>query len=169
MRKGSGRLDVFTYKEGLLASAAHDLHFVLDDLSATLEGEVVRAEIPLAGLRLIGPVEGGVTHPERYDPGKRAEVERTMNEQVLRTSKHPVARFAGRAVANGAGFGVDGTLELAGQQALLRFDLVTAGPGEYRGHFEIHPTRWGIAPYKALLGAIRLKDLIRIELALREA
>jgi len=29
--------------------------------------------------------------------------------------------------------------------------------------FEIQPSQWGIAQYKALLGAIRLKDVVRIE------
>jgi hypothetical protein len=32
----------------------------------------------------------------------------------------------------------------------------------------MQPTRWGIAPYRAMLGAIKLKDVVRIEAVLEE-
>jgi hypothetical protein len=167
MRRGSGRLDVFTFTEGLLSRAGHDLHFRLGELPVTLEGEDVRAELPLDRLLLVGPVEDGVTNPEAYDAGKRAEVERTMREEVLRLGAHPTARFTGRAVASADGFVVKGQLDLQGTSAPLTFAVRSEG-GAHRGRFELHPTRWGIAPHRAMLGALRVKDLVRIDLEVRE-
>jgi hypothetical protein len=168
MRRGTGRLEVFTFKEGLLARAAHDLQFTLERFPAVLEGEEVRADIPLAELHVVGPVEHGVAHPERFDFDKRAEIERAMRDDVLRAGLHPTARFAGRAVAGLDGLVVKGTLALAGTSAPLAFAVTRDESRGHRARFELHPSHWGIAPYRALLGAIRLKDLVRIELALRE-
>src|SRR4051812_24235748 len=106
MRQGTGRVDVFTFKEGLLARAAHDLHFVLEAFPVVLDGEEVRAELPMDQLRVLGPVENGVTG--RYDDDQRAQVERALDVEVLRLAEHPTARFVGRAVASADGFTVEG-------------------------------------------------------------
>ena len=90
-----------------------------------------------------------------------------MHAEVLHSARYPTARFTGRAIAEGAGFHVDGQLELAGRTTTLSFDVRRDGD-VYRARFEIPPSRWGIQPYKALLGAIKLKDSVRIELALTE-
>ncbi len=112
-------------------------------------------------------MENGVLQANQYDAGKRGDVEKAMHGEVLRTKQHPKALFVGTASPNGPGFKVQGQLELAGQQAPLQFDVVNEG-GTYRAAFEIKPSQFGIAQYKALLGAIRLKDVVRIELALQE-
>jgi hypothetical protein len=168
MRKAKGTIRVFTFKDGLLARAAHDLQIRLEQFDIGLEGEAVTAELQLKSLLVDGPVEGGVVRPEQYDAGKRADVEKAMHGEVLHTAKNPTARFTGKAVPAGDGFAVSGDLQLAGQTAPLSFDVKKDG-ASYRSQFEIQPSRWGIAQYKALLGAIRVKDVVRIELALTDA
>jgi hypothetical protein len=161
MRHAKGTMDVFTYKEGLLARAAHDLKLSLADVDVTLDGETVRGEFPLRNLSLVGAVEDGVVRP--YDADKRAEVERAMNDDILQTARNPTAVFTGRAVPSGEGFAVDGALQLAGREAPLAFTVRKEG-GQYRAELELQPSRWGIPQYRAMLGAIRLKDLVRIVL-----
>jgi len=61
VRRAQGSIAVFTFKDGLLARAAHDLAFRLDELEATLDAaETVTATIPLRALAVVGPVENGV-------------------------------------------------------------------------------------------------------------
>jgi len=167
MRTAKGTISVFTFKDGILARAAHDLALRMEHFELALDGDHVTAVMPLEGLRVVGPVEGGVARPERYDANQRAEIERNMRAEVLRIAHDPTARFAGRAIAAGDGFHVDGQLELAGRTATLSFDVRRDGD-VYRARFEMPPSRWGIQPYKALLGAIKLKDNVRVELALTE-
>jgi len=167
MRRAVGRLDVFTFKAGVLALAAHDLHLRLEGFEATLEGEAVEAAFPLERLRLLGPVHNGVTQPDRYDVRQVAEVERAMREEILRVREHPVAQVRGRAAPRAGGWEVTGELELAGARAPVALVLAPEA-GEYRGTVELHPSRWGIPEYRALLGAIRLQDRVRVEIALRE-
>jgi hypothetical protein len=168
MRRAKGTIRVFTFKEGLLSAVAHDLQLRLENFEITLDGEAVGGEFQLRTLTLEGPVENGVVQPERYDAGKRADVHKAMNGDILHTDQHPTARFTGRAVPSGEGYTVSGELELAGRAAPLAFEVVREG-GEYRGDFAIKPSQWGIAQYKAMLGAIRLKDQVRVAFALTDA
>jgi YceI-like domain len=168
MRRAKGTIQVFTFKEGLLSAVAHDLQLQLEKFDITLDGDSVRAEFPLQSLSLVGPVENGVVQPEKYDAGKRADVHKAMNEDILRTSQHPTARFSGRATPRGEGYSVSGELELAGQKGPLSFDVAKQA-GSYSGEFEIQPSRWGVEQYKAALGTIRLKDQVKVRFALTEA
>ena len=168
MRRAKGQIQVFTFKDGVLARMAHDLRIRLERFEITLDGEAVTGEFDLKTLFVDGPMRDGALQADEYDAGKRAEVEKAMHGEVLHTDKHATARFSGKAAPQGDGFKVSGQLELAGKSAPLSFDVRSDG-GQYRAEFEIQPTQWGIAQYKALLGAIRLKDVVRIELALSDA
>ena len=167
MRQAQGTIEVFTFKEGLLARAAHDLALRFEEFAVALDGEAVSAHFPLRALKVMGPVEGGAIRADLYDAGQRREVEQAMHGQVLLSARHPSARFIGRAIASPIGFEVSGRLELVGQSAPLDFSVQREGD-LYRARFEIQPSRWGIAPYKALFGAIKLKDLVRVELRLAD-
>jgi hypothetical protein len=168
MRRAKGTIRVFTFKEGLLSAVAHDLQIRLESFDVTLEGEVVNANFQLKSLTLEGPVENGVVKPDQYDAGKRADVHKAINQDILHTDQHPTARFTGRAVPRGEGYDVSGELELLGKKVPLAFPVTKQG-GEYRGEFEIKPSAWGVPQYKAMLGAIRLKDQVRIAFALTDA
>ena len=167
MRRGHGSLQIFTFKEGVLSAVAHDLRIRLDAFDASLEGNAVKAEFELGALRVEEPMVDGTLRASDYDAGKRAEVEKAMHADVLRTHKHPKATFTGTATPEGDGFRVSGELDLAGKRAPLGFG-VTLRDGAYTAAFELAPSRWSIAQYKALLGAIRLKDVVRVELVLTE-
>jgi len=168
MRRAQGTIHIYTFKDGMLSAVAHDLRVRLEQFVITLEGDAVNAEFDLKSLFLDGPVRDGVVHPEDYDASKRADVEKAMHGDVLHTDKHPKARFAGRASPKGEGFSITGDLELAGKTAPLAFEVGRAG-STYHADVELVPSRWGIAQYKALLGAIRLKDVLRVEVALTDA
>ena len=167
MRQARGTIEVFTFKDGLLARAAHDLALRFDEFDVVLDAETVTAHFPLRALKVTGPVEGGALRADLFDPDRRREIEQTMHDRVLLSARHPSARFSGRASPSANGYEVSGQLELAGRSAPLAFSVQREGD-RYRARFEIQPSRWGIAPYKALFGAIKLKDLVRVELALGE-
>ena len=167
MRRAIGTIQVFTFKEGMLSAVAHDLRVRLQTFEITLDGSAVNAEFDLKSLLVEGPMQHGVLQAEQYDAGKRADVAKAMHGEVLHTDKHPKATFSGSAVPSGEGFHVSGQLQLAGNSQPLSFDVRHDG-GTYRSEFELQLSRWGISQYKALLGAIKLKDVVKVELALTE-
>jgi polyisoprenoid-binding protein YceI len=113
-------------------------------------------------------MQHGVLQAEQYDAGRRADVAKAMHGEVLHTGKHPKAEFAGTALAVAEGYHVAGHLQLAGRSQPLSFDVRNES-GTYRAEFELQPSLWGIAQYKALLGAIKLKDVLKVELVLSES
>lgn len=154
-----------------MSAVAHDLRIQLRNFELTLDGTEVKGVFDLTSLFVEGPMQDGVLHAERYDAGKRADVAKAMHGEVLHTDKHPQAVFSGSATSSaggGDGYRVTGQLELAGKRGPLSFD-VRNDRGAYRAEFELEPSRWGISQYKALLGAIKLKDVLRVELVLSEA
>ena len=170
MRRATGSIRVFTFKEGLMSAVAHDLRVQLRSFEVTLDGTDVKGVFDLKSLLVEGPVENDVLYAERYDDGKRAEVAKAMHGQVLHTDKYPRALFTGSATPSASrsgGYRVVGELELAGSRRPLDFE-VRNEQGSYRAEFELKPSSWGISQYKALFGAIKLKDILRVELALTE-
>jgi len=167
VRRASGTIHVFTFKEGLLAAAAHDLRLRFDGFTCHLDGDAVRVVIALSSLHVDGPVRGGVVRPGEYDDRRRAEIEGATRRDVLRTDRFPTATFAGQAIAAPGGYDVRGTLTLAGREGPLSFAMKKDG-ASHRGSFDLQPSRWGIAPYSAMLGTIRVQDRVRIEVAVTE-
>jgi hypothetical protein len=168
MRRAQGTIHVFTFKDGLLSAVAHDLRVRLESFEITLDGTAVHADFDLKSLVVEGPMQDGVLHAEQYDAGKRADVAKAMHGEVLHTDKQPKASFSGTATPEGENYAVKGDLVLNGKSQPLSFNVKNDG-GSYRAIFEIEPSRWGIAQYKALFGAIKLKDQLKIELALTES
>ena len=151
----------------MLSRAAHDLALRLERFAVTLDGEALRAEFELGSLFVEGPVESGAIRAERFDVATRSEIERAMHEHILDTRRHPTARFTGSAVPTDSGFDVSGKLELVGRSEPLSFAVRCAG-AVFRAEFELVPSRWGIEPYRALFGAIRLRDRLRVAIAVSE-
>lgn len=166
MRSFRGTIRVFTFKEGVLSAVAHDLRIRLERFSILLDGESVRADFDLTSLHVDGPMENGVFRADQYDAEKRADVDKAMHGEVLKTHRNPTASFEGTAKPNG-NLHVSGNLTLNGKTTPITFDVKNDGTA-YRAAIDLTPTQWGIAPYKALLGAIRLKDRVRIELELTD-
>jgi len=154
-----------------MSAVAHDLRVELRGFQITLDGTAVKGEFDLRSLFVEGPMKNGVLQAEQYDAGKRADVAKAMHREVLHTDEHPQAVFTGSATPSAGGvdgYHVAGQLRLAGASQPLSFE-VRNDHGTYRSRIPLQPSRWGIPQYKALFGAIKLKDLVEVELALTEA
>ncbi|MEO7033414.1 MAG: YceI family protein [Polyangiaceae bacterium] len=168
MRRAIGTIQIFTFKEGIMSAVAHDLRVRLQGFEITLDGSAVKADFDLKSLAVEGPMHHGVLQAEQYDAGKKADVAKAMHGEVLHTDKHPKAAYSGTAQPVADGYRVEGQLQLAGSTQALAFDVRKDGD-TYRAEFELQPSRWGVSQYKAMLGAIKLKDMFKVELALTEA
>jgi hypothetical protein len=154
-----GKVEVFTFKEGLLSKVAHDLCLVCEDVRVSTDGIDVQAELGLERLRVVGAMRDGKVEPGTLSANDKAEIEANVRNKILMTQRHPTASFRGHASNDGSRQVVNGVLTLAGKEGAVA--LVVNDDGErYRGEVELVPTRWGIAPFKAMLGAIRLADRV---------
>ncbi|MFV8754133.1 YceI family protein [Nannocystaceae bacterium ST9] len=160
------RVDVFTFKEGLLSRVAHDLRLHVERVAIVREGARVRVELDPRSLVVDGAMSGGRCDASALGAGDRAKILATVRDTILRTSTHRTIEFRGELKAReDGGLRVEGELRLVGVARPLAFGARREG-GRLRASVALRPSDFGIAPYKALAGAIRLQDRVIVELDL---
>ncbi|MDH2387371.1 YceI family protein [Streptomyces sp. HNM0663] len=95
----------------------------------------------------------------------RAEIERTMtNRALLHTAEHPTITFRStRVTGTPQSFEITGDLTIKGRTHPATVHGEGNGDGLLRGWATITQSAWGIKPYTAFLGTLRLADEVRIE------
>lgn len=156
---------VFREPGALLARMAHDVELAVKQLSVH-EAENHRLEVDFdpASLTVTGALADGVVDPSRLGASDRTEIEKNVRTQVLKTAQFPRARFEGEFDPARTPVPVRGTLELVGRRQPVLFELSQQAEW-FVGTLTLTPSRWGIKPYRALLGALKLRDmvLVRVE------
>jgi hypothetical protein len=155
---------VFTFKDGLLSRLAHDLQIRATDWEIVVDGDAVRGRFGLAGLRVDGAVEHGRVIDGKLSSSDRAKIERTMADDVLELRRHPVAMFEG--VLDREALRVRGELTMHGRTVELAPLVIREDGDRLVLEVSLMPSRWGIAPYRALAGALKLQDRVVIRLSL---
>jgi polyisoprenoid-binding protein YceI len=160
---------VLTYKDGLLARLAHDLRLHVERFTIAREGEQLRVEIDPSSLVIDGVMKDGRCDASALSAGDRATIGETIRSTILDVRRHPSIRVQGRLITR-----EDGSVELRGELELRGSSgpLVLVGRREgtrVRASTSVRPSEFGIAPYKALAGAIKLQDRVGIEIELDAA
>lgn len=159
MKPLSGRIEVLTFKDGILSKVAHDLLLELGRFEIRTDGTRVEGKLALTSLSVVGVMHRGVLDPHGLSDGDRHDIEGNIQGKILHTKDHPEATFVGHAQRGESKHSVKGALTLAGKTQEIAFEVREAD-GHWRGEVELVPTRWGIQPFKALLGAIKLQDRV---------
>jgi len=165
---GTGTLWVRTRKAGAAARAGHDLLIEVTSWSATLEvgavGAQTRIELAADGRSLeVREGTGGMTSLGNQE---KASIKRTIDKQVLKGVSIVFRSSAVDGDWNPAGdtrLGVSGALELAGRHRPIAFDLTVGVDGRITGAVVLKQSSWGIKPYSALFGALRVLDDVTVE------
>jgi polyisoprenoid-binding protein YceI len=162
----SGRLLVKTSRTGLGRKAGHDLSIevarwsgeaVIDtakpsDSSVTLEIEVDSFEVRTG--------TGGVKSLTDSD---RTEIKKVLRQRILHTAEYPAITFRSTGVdGTPESFTISGDLTIMGETRPVTVHGQVAG-GRVTGEATVTQSHWGIKPYSALFGALRLADPVRVE------
>jgi len=161
------RLVVRTRREGLAARVGHDLTIEVTRWSAEVElpggdpaGARITARIGLDSLA-VREASGGALPLTDAD---RREIERNARRTLV-TDRHPDAAFESTRVTPTEDGGViDGTLTLLGNPAPVRLTVTRVAPDRYRAVAPVVQSAYGIRPYSAFFGALRLRDEVTVEL-----
>lgn len=170
-----GSLLIRTGREGAAALMGHDLTLLATRWTATV---VVDAEDPPrskltatvdAASLVVREASGG---PVGLTNSQRAEIESTVRATVLRSDRHPRIAFRSTAVeSDGRHTAVVGTLTIRRRTrpATLRLRVVRSRVPRIVATTTIVQTAFGIEPYSALLGALRVKDAVELTVEVRLA
>jgi hypothetical protein len=160
-------IHVFTYKAGLLARVAHDLRLKLQRYEFTLQDGRLSGYCEAASL----VVEGAMT-PQGLDRDALSEHDKqqileTVRTEILQTERFGRVELDARVSVRGGLVHIEGMLTLRGRTLAIESDLRSGAAGLWQASFEITPSRFGIPPYKALAGAIRLQDRVTVVVTLQ--
>jgi polyisoprenoid-binding protein YceI len=154
---------VYRQRGALLSRLAHDLELRLEELRLDTSESHVEVDFELGSLKVTGALVNGRLDESQLNAAQRGEIEHNMHGAVLKTRSHPRGHFSGQLETLEESVRVEGQLELVGVKQALNFELRRQGT-QFIGSTTIQPSRWGIAPYKALLGALKLEDRVDVQI-----
>lgn len=157
---------VLTYREGLLSALGHDLELAVTrfEIRVDVDARTVDATFDATSLRVVRALRDGVE--TGVSDRDRTTIEQNCRRDVLDADRHPEIRYrSSRVVEVDGGFDVEGNLALRGTQRPVAVRLRRAGD-RYLAEVPIHQPDFGIEPFSALLGAIKVKPRVVVRLAL---
>ena len=157
----NGTLVVRTGRTGTVAKAGHDLLIHVTDWRGTLvvgDEPSVTLDADATSLK----VREGTGGMMALDDGDLANIEQTIDDEVLRRDQ--VTYRSTEVVPDGDGLRVAGDLTLQGQTAPLVLDVAVAD-GMLTAGGVVRQTDFGMKPYSALFGALKVADEVRVSLS----
>jgi hypothetical protein len=154
-----GTLSVRTGRTGTVAKAGHDLLIHVTSWSAALElGDEPSLALDADATSL--RVREGTGGMKALDADDLANIETTIDDEVL--LRRDIRFRSTRVERTDGGLGVQGDLTLAGTTRPIAFDLAVDGE-RVTGAAVVKQTEWGLKPYSALFGALKVADEVRVE------
>jgi polyisoprenoid-binding protein YceI len=157
---GNATLSVQTRRGGAAAKAGHDLLLHVTAWEGTLtigdDGAPAAAELTADATSL--RVQRGTGGMKALDDGDKANIHQTIDDEVLR--RRDIA-FRSTAVDGGR---VEGELTLAGQTRPLALDVAIGDDGAVSATVTITQSDWGMKPYSALFGTLKVLDEVEVAL-----
>jgi len=156
----NGTLTVKTKKGGAAAKAAHDLVIEVTSWQGTIElhpGRKVSLTADPRSLR----VREGIGGMMVLGDDDKAGIEQTIDEEVLKGSAIAFNSSDVRASPDGRRLSVSGELELAGAVHPISFELAV-DDARLSGAATVRQTDWGVKPYSALFGTLKVLDEVQV-------
>ncbi|MET0925854.1 MAG: YceI family protein, partial [Solirubrobacterales bacterium] len=91
----------------------------------------------------------------------KAGIRQTIDDEVLEGT--PI-EFRSTRLELGDPIRVEGELELCGERRPIAFELKPAGDGRLTGTAVLRQSEWGMKPYSALFGALKVADEVEVTL-----
>ena len=160
----NGILSVNTGRTGAVAKAGHDLVLHVTDWEGTLEvgsdSQPSRVEVRVDGGSL--KVQEGTGGMQALDDDDKANIEQTIDDEVLRRDE--IRYRSTDVVPAGDGLRVAGELTMLGRTAPLPLDVALVD-GTLTAAGVVRQTDFGMKPYSALFGALKVADEVRVTLS----
>jgi len=156
---------VLTFKEGMLSAVAHDLKIRVGQGSITVDGDSVEATFDPKSLSVVCARKDGRDAPGTLSGGDKKKIEGNIVKDVLHSKKHPEIRFRSTsAERDGDRATITGELTLHGRTKTLTATATKKGE-RWETEVAIHQPDFGIKPYSAMLGALKVQPTVKVQLS----
>jgi len=145
---------VFTYKDGLLSSFGHDLELKVTRFTIEEKDGVVEARFSPDSFEVVNATGGAVPLLAR----DRASIPETIEKDIL---KRKEIFFRSTKISDEE---IRGTLTIVGRSREIVCKHQIDG-ARHTASARIHQPDFGVTPYRAMLGALRLKPDIDVKVS----
>jgi polyisoprenoid-binding protein YceI len=160
---------IYTYKEGVLAAVGHDLLLAIERFELTVEPGAIRGTFDLSSIRTVCARKNRADAPGVLSPDECRQIEENTRQQVFDVRRFPAAVFASTSIDRDDPdeWEVAGQLQLHGVTRAIRVPVRRIG-GRRVAKVALHQPDYGIKPFTALLGTLRVKPGIEVEISIPE-
>jgi len=157
-------LAINTARTGAVARAGHDLLMHVTSWEATLyvadDLAQSRVEVVADGssLRVLEGT-GGI---QSLDDDDKQNIKQTIDDEVLHRTQ--ITFRSSSVVGTASGLHVEGELSMLEHAHPLAFDVAADGVGSIEAVAVVKQTDFGMKPYTALFGALKVADDVRVTL-----
>jgi hypothetical protein len=158
---------VFTFKEGVLSAVAHDLRIRVERLTIEIDeaAGTVHARFFADSLRVDCAMKGEREDFAALSDRNKREIEGNIAGEVLHARRYPEIVFrSGQIVGDGDERRIEGTLLLHGRERPLRA-TARRQAGRWTAEVELRQPDFGIRPYSAMLGTLRIHPIVRVRVS----
>ena len=155
-------LRVKTGRHGAAAKAGHDLVIEVKSWEATLTvaDDPAASSVTLSADPTSLHVIEGKGGMQALGDDDKADIRKTIDKDVLK--KKDITFSSSSAAADDDGISVSGDLAMGGKTKPVTFKLTGDG-GSINGSATFNQSDWGIKPYSALFGALKVNDDVTVE------
>ncbi|HEV2820883.1 MAG TPA: YceI family protein [Solirubrobacteraceae bacterium] len=158
----NGMLEVHTFREGMAQKVGHDLIMGVERWEATVEagqdGTLTSVALDADGQSL--RVKEGRHGLKSLSDKDLKDIHESIDDKILR--KQPVIFRSSSIEQTDGRVTVSGELTIAGTARPAKFELALEDGNRIAGTLKVTQSDWGIKPYKAMMGALKVRDDVDI-------
>ena len=160
-----GKLLVHTRKGGAASKAGHNLLIEVERWGATAQfaDDLAQSTLELNADSTSFKVLEGSGGVKSLDAGDKDGIAQTINQDVLKGTPITFKSTAVRPDTD-TQLHVTGDLELVNGINLIAFDITVSDDGRVTGTATVKQTEWGMKPYSALFGTLKVVDEVGVEI-----
>ncbi len=161
-----GQLLLKVFKEGMASRMGHDLVFEVRRWSAKvvvdpteLSRSTLEATAEISSFDIVEATGGA----KALGRGDKADIKRNIEEKILDARRFPAISFnSTRAeVIDERQVRIAGELTIAGTTRPATMDM-KLNDGRARGTMTVTQSQWGIKPFSAMMGALKVRDAVEV-------
>lgn len=160
----SAEVFIYSYKDGVLAKLAHDLKMSVERFTLNVDDTTkkIEASFEPTSVKVVCRCKDGRDDPGGLNMIETAAIASNIEKDVLEPKKFGEIRFVSTSVEpDGEGYQITGDLTLHGKTKSIRA-AVTKNDGRYTTELRLHQPDFGIKPYSAMMGALKVQADVRV-------
>jgi polyisoprenoid-binding protein YceI len=159
-------LSVHTRRGGAAAKAGHDLVIEVTAWQGTLEvgADAQATSVALDADATSLRVRKGSGGMQALGDDDKENIRQTIDDEILKRRDIVFRSTRVEGPADAGRIGVEGDLTLVGDTHPIAFDLAVGDDGRLAATAVVTQTRWGMKPYSALFGALKVLDDVEVAL-----